>query len=156
MARNTVDQMAFDMTDYEKAYPKLKESWEHRGTLIRQLLAENAELKARIESITQAQAQARARRSDPGTSHAAAKSVKNVRDSHKAVLKVYEAYGELTDEQLTGYYGSMQKHHMVPPQSTSGLRTRRRELADLGLVCDTGKRRKLRSGREAVVWAATP
>ena len=48
-------------------------------------------------------------------------------------------------------------YHKVSPvaQSDSGIRTRRSELRDKGLVIDTGQRVLLATGRQAAVWAAT-
>jgi hypothetical protein len=42
----------------------------------------------------------------------------------------------------------------APKASTSGLRSRRAELVRMGLVKDSGKRIKLRSGRYSIVWEA--
>lgn len=39
-----------------------------------------------------------------------------------------------------------------PPQSDSGLRTRRKELTDAGVVVDTQVRKRLPSGRQSIVW----
>jgi hypothetical protein len=93
----------------------------------------------------------RARLTDPPTSHRAASSVRNLRESQEAVLRCF-LWGPMTDEELVNAYdpdGPLQEH----PQSPSGLRTRRKELCDLGLVEDSGERRRLKSGRLAVVWS---
>jgi hypothetical protein len=94
---------------------------------------------------------AKARHSDPHTSHDAARSLSagELRDSQKAVLGHFRRFGPMTDTDLiTVYVGS--------PQSRSGLRTRRSELVDRGLIEDTGARKKLPTGRNAIVWRATP
>lgn len=98
--------------------------------------------------------QARARRGDPDTSHAAAASVDSLRDKARGVLTVLWHYGPGTDEQLAGRYALMRAYDEVPEQSPSGLRTRRAELVGLGLVRDTGERRAISTGRHAIVWAA--
>jgi hypothetical protein len=40
----------------------------------------------------------------------------------------------------------------APRASESGIRSRRAELVDRGLVVDTGRRIRLESGRYAIVW----
>jgi hypothetical protein len=95
----------------------------------------------------------RARRSDPETSHAAARSVRNVTANQQAVLGVFRERGPLTDEALVNWYSAESD---VPRQSPSGIRTRRRELVDKKKVVDTGEKRALSSGRQAIVWAAAP
>jgi hypothetical protein len=97
------------------------------------------------------QEKAHARRSDPHTSHEAARSLSanKLRDSQKAVLSHFRKFGPMTDTDLVNIY-------VGSPQSRSGLRTRRSELANRGLIEDTGVRKKLPTGRRAIVWRATP
>jgi hypothetical protein len=89
-----------------------------------------------------------ARRGDPDTSWAAAASLPPaiLRASQREVLSILERYGPMTDEQLVEWTAGR--------QSPSGTRTRRRELTDLGLVIDTGKRHVTKAGRRSIVWAA--
>ena len=93
---------------------------------------------------------AHARPSDPHTSHDAARSLSagKLRDSQKAVLAHFRKLGPMTDTDLVNVY-------VGSPQSRSGLRTRRRELTDRGLIEDTGSKKKLPTGRNAIVWRAT-
>jgi hypothetical protein len=94
---------------------------------------------------------ARARESDPHTSHDAARSLSpdKLRDSQKAVLGHFRKFGPMTDTDLVNMY-------VGSPQSRSGLRTRRSELVGRGLLEDTGVRKKLPTGRNAIVWRAAP
>ena len=93
-----------------------------------------------------------ARTGDPDTSHAAAKSVRNLTNKQEAVLTLFQGYGPMTDETMRVKY--LASGHRGP-QSESGLRTRRSELVRKGLVKDSGERVKLASGRMAIVWEAT-
>lgn len=92
---------------------------------------------------------AHARRTDPETSHAAAASISehNITNGQRAVLQTLRRIGPANDERIVALYTG-------PPQSPSGIRTRRAELVDRGLVFDTEQRVKLASGRRAIVWAA--
>ncbi len=100
---------------------------------------------------------ARARRTDPETSHAAARSlsVRTLRRSQRAVLEVFERFppGMTDSDLLTVYrtYRATPGVH-VPRQSASGLRTRRHELVTAGLLVDSGRRERLRGGRRSIVW----
>jgi hypothetical protein len=87
-----------------------------------------------------------ARRTDPATSWAAARSLDPtvLRASQKLVLAAMQDHGPMTDDDLIG----------LVPMSPSGARSRRSELVTKGLVYDTGKRETLPSGRRAIVWAA--
>lgn len=100
---------------------------------------------------------ARARTTDPGTSHAAAQSVKpKLRDKQQLVLQCMKHRCEpagVTDTDLVLAYQRWCSQSEFPPrQSESGIRTRRKELVDAGLVRDTGRRERLPSGRQAIVW----
>lgn len=100
-------------------------------------------------------AEPRARRTDPATSHDAARSIKAaaLRASQEAVLKFLRRHGPATDVELVEGYPEWARA-LHPPQSPSGLRTRRHELVEAGAVVDTGDRAELPSGRKAIVWAA--
>lgn len=89
----------------------------------------------------------RARGSDPATSHAAAASVVNLSDTKRRILDI------LTSEPSTDFEISARWHaNGFPTISDSGLRTRRSELVDAGLLLDSGSTRPGPSGRAYVVW----
>ena len=90
----------------------------------------------------------RARTTDPATSHQAARSVAHLRQTQRAVYTLLALEGPQTDEELAYLW----HERMADPISPSGLRTRRAELVDQGLVIDTGCRRPISSGRNAIVW----
>lgn len=96
-----------------------------------------------------ASAGARARRTDPPTSHAAAQSVGDLRASQIAVLLCFRTFGAMHDELLQARY------EQQPPQSVSGLRTRRRELFDRGLLRATGETAKTVCNRATAIWELT-
>ena len=93
----------------------------------------------------------RARRTDPPESHAAAASVRNVTEAQTAVLELLDRFGPLTDLELAMRHAD----EATDPVSPSGLRTRRAELTEAGLVHDTLERRESPSGRLCAVWAKT-
>lgn len=92
----------------------------------------------------------RARLTDPATSHAAAASVNRAELPYvkRSILTIMALDGPLTDDELWDIWQA----RMTTQISPSGLRTRRRELLDDGLVRDTGERRTLPTGRSAIVW----
>lgn len=94
---------------------------------------------------------ARARLTDPATSHAAAASVDNLTATRRRILDVLRVFGPMTDQQIRSTYLQVYDD----PISDSGLRTRRRELVDAEYVRDTGRRARLASGRNGIVWEAT-
>lgn len=87
-----------------------------------------------------------ARKTDPETSHQAAESVADPTKVQEFILKALVR--PRTDFELVSAYQNMKS----PRQSESGIRSRRAELVRLGLVVDTGERRKTPSGRNAIVW----
>lgn len=88
-----------------------------------------------------------ARKTDPDTSHKAAKRDPNVR-AHDRMLTLLEHFRHpngLTDFELAANHGRQQ----------TSLGKRRGELRDMGLIYDTGLRRPAPSGSSAIVWALT-
>jgi hypothetical protein len=94
-----------------------------------------------------------ARNSDPETSHEAASSVVKVRERQLAVQRLLRDVGPMTDEQIVATYATRPEATSLK-QSPSGLRTRRAECVELGLVEWTGERRTMTTGRAARVWRA--
>lgn len=101
---------------------------------------------------------AHARRRDPATSHAAAESVTpKLTITRRALLKALRLLARpVTDHEIARYYPGIAQNDGLPGQSPSGLRTRRKELVDLGLVRDSGWTATLPSGRKATLWELVP
>jgi hypothetical protein len=96
---------------------------------------------------------ARARNTDPATSHMAAASVKpKLREKQADVLKVLREIGPACDTKLLAEYQVRVKACEVSEQSASGLRTRRKELVSAGKVRAMDRRDRLPSGRLSIVW----
>jgi hypothetical protein len=94
-----------------------------------------------------------ARATDPETSHEAARSLHDLPTRRRAVLAVIRRWGPMTDALLVETYDAeLDAGTLLPPQSHSGIRTRRSELVRSGDVIDSGFRWKLPSGRHAIVW----
>jgi hypothetical protein len=93
--------------------------------------------------------QTRARTTDPFTSFEAAASIpdRQVRAVHRRILEALAVSGGRTDEQL-GEVAEVLGWYTSP----SGMRTRRSELVEAGLVRDSGRRMRTRSGRRAIIW----
>lgn len=92
---------------------------------------------------------AKARKTDPQTSHDAAKSVKDITLTQFYVLKALSR--PRTDLELVEAYRNTKG---APLASESGIRSRRAELVRAGKVIDTGVRVVLPSHRQAIVWSA--
>ena len=90
---------------------------------------------------------AKARKNDPWTSHAAAESVEDVTVTQEYVLRALKK--PRNDIQLVDAY---RQYKRAPRASESGIRSRRAELVDAGLVVDSGKKVKTPSGRWSIVW----
>lgn len=72
---------------------------------------------------------ARARATDPTTSHEAAQRVTNMRASQARVLAMFKLYGDLYDAQLIQYLHDAERAAGMKPMSPSGVRSRRNELS---------------------------
>ena len=106
----------------------------------------NADAATRIEQV-RAAARVVARATDPGTSWEAAGSVRNVTDLHRAILNTLRS-GPMTDEQIYAWLYDFYDGKV----STSGARTRRKELVDMGRVEWTGELARTKSNRRTKVW----
>jgi hypothetical protein len=94
----------------------------------------------------------RARTTDPETSHAAGRSLRNLTARRTAVLNLLRTTGPMADHEIAAAYIRAEAEGTVPHQSPSGLRTRRSELVDAGLLRDSGERTTTPSGRQAIIW----
>ncbi len=92
----------------------------------------------------------RARRSDPCTAHQAAASVTNQTSTQRLILLTLDYWGPMSDRALLLRLKATPEIGIK--LSESGLRTRRKELVDMGKLADSGKRETLPSGRKAIVW----
>lgn len=90
---------------------------------------------------------AKSRRTDPDTSHAAARYPRG--DSQRwRILNAHYRWPEgMTDEELS---------KLMPDMRLNSLTTRRSELAVAGWLYDTGHRRQASGGVDQIVWAMTP
>ena len=73
-----------------------------------------------------------------------------VTDAQADVYAVIEEFGPLPDHALV----PLAQHVNILHQSSSGIRTRRHELAELGLVSMSSKSWRTASGRKAHGWEA--
>lgn len=117
-----------------------------QGDIFREFVERGQRAQKALDEILDDEPKAKARATDPETSHEAAASVK-VRESQRDVLKVLREFGPLTDMGISRW-----SHKFGIRQSPSGLRTRRKELVNKGLVEWTGRWERLPSGRRARVW----
>jgi hypothetical protein len=99
---------------------------------------------------------AHARNTDPATSHAAAASVLDITQTQFVILNLLK--NAMTDYELVDLYGVARAYdeEFVPRASESGIRSRRSELVDRGMVLDSGLRETLPTGRKAILWQLNP
>lgn len=91
---------------------------------------------------------AHARHTDPATSHEAAASVTELTEKQRVVLDLFEQHGPMADHELLRIY----RIGTLPPQSDSGLRTRRSELVAAGKLVQSGPDATTPTGRRALRW----
>ena len=87
-----------------------------------------------------------ARTTDPETSHEAAQSVTNITPLKQEILQ--RLMTPMTDADLIEVIRTSSRLIVTE----SGVRSRRSELVQAGLVKDTGARVKLATWRSAIVW----
>lgn len=115
----------------------------------------DAQLGRKRKLLREEQERARARNTDPEESHDAAASVTNLTEKQEALLAcLREANWPLSDPEIADYYRDTSIEMGHPPQSESGLRTRRSELVRKGLVEAAGTT-TLITGRQAKQWKVT-
>lgn len=95
-----------------------------------------------------------ARTLDPATSHQAAASIIDSRPTMKLIMDILR-HGAASDEVIAYVYDGLVSAGRAPMASPSGLRSRRSELVDLGMVEDSGQRTTLMTNRKAIVWQLT-
>ena len=93
-----------------------------------------------------------ARVTDPLTSHLAAASVKNLTRTKAGVLEVLQR--SMIDEDMIDRYFDLVHRGLAPLASPSGIRSRRSELVEAGLVEATGFQYTA-SRRTTTVWRIT-
>lgn len=96
----------------------------------------------------------KARTTDPETSKQAIIKMtpEQLNRNQQAVLEAMRRLGSrASDTELVYEYRNAM--HDLPMQSFSGIRTRRKELVEMGKVADIGLRVHTESGREAIVWS---
>lgn len=122
---------------------------EHQPSMFYEASAEPFQ-PARAFVVEEFQPHKHARVSDPDTSHAAAKAVSDATVVQARVLALLKTR-PMTDEELIDAYQS-EHGDRRDGESVASPRKRRSDLATQGLVKDSGDRRKLRSGRNGIVW----
>lgn len=95
---------------------------------------------------------ANARKTDPETSHEAAKSVSNTALVKKAILMILDL-GPKSDEEILTYYTVASEGTGFPNATEQSLRSRRNELVREGLVAFTGEFGKTSNNRRTRLWA---
>lgn len=91
------------------------------------------------------------RTTDPITSHEAERSLTNTEVVKMIILDLL-AIEPATDWFLTEAYRKFREQYKWPKVGDSTVRSRRAELADAGLVVESGEYEILESGRRAIVW----
>lgn len=93
---------------------------------------------------------ARARKTDPATSHYAAESVTGITEVKRRILQTFEQYGAMTHEQLIENYNKLWGNSFKA--SVSGLRSRCRDLVNEGYIVETPLEGVTSNGRKSTVW----
>lgn len=97
-----------------------------------------------------------ARTTDPLTSHEAAESstYEHTSKTQLAIMAILR-YESMTDTEIINAYRDLEDFGDVPRASDSGIRSRRAELVEAGLVSDSGEFRLTPANRKSIVWELT-
>lgn len=95
---------------------------------------------------------ARARATDPQTSHEAGDLVDNISETQRKILELLRT--PMCDAELLIAYGLAVEVGIAPRASESGIRSRRAELVEQGRVVHSGEFRLSTAGRRMMVWAS--
>lgn len=100
---------------------------------------------------------ARARTTDPTTSHEAAASIKDLTANQRAVHRIFLDWQgtAMTDDTLVSRYtqaAEANRFPAIPYQSPSGIRSRRSELVHDGFIENTGAKAINGNGNKAILW----
>ena len=93
---------------------------------------------------------ARARHTDPFTSHLAASTIMDATTLQIRIVQCFDASTGMTDEELIATYSRMWGNSF--PATESSIRSRRAELRDRGAVVDTGRTRPNSNGNKSIIW----
>lgn len=100
---------------------------------------------------------ARARKTDPSTSHEAAESVADISVLQKNLLDIFKRTGRgLTDEQLVERYNTWRMRKKWASASPQSIRSRRSELVVKGYIEFDGEYGVTVFGRKTRVWRLSP
>ena len=97
---------------------------------------------------------ARARNTDPQTSHDAAESVKRIEEQRRAIFALLDGT-PMCDEKLVEQYEMWEKIDNFPQVTPQRIRTARADLVKLGQVVATEYKERMRSGRYGIIWRVT-
>ena len=93
---------------------------------------------------------ARARATDPWTSHSAADSIADVTPLQYRLLQCFDVEMAMTDEELVQVYA--RTWGITWPATDSSIRSRRSELVGMGQLLPTNETRKTKAGHKSIVW----
>lgn len=100
--------------------------------------------------------EAATRQGDPEESYSAAASTGNLTVNQRSVMTLMRVLGKpVLDEELIKAYERHRKALLLPEQSESGLRSRRSELSNAGLLTQ-GESKKMTTGGTGRTWTLTP
>lgn len=93
---------------------------------------------------------ARARNTDPYTSHLAASQIMDATTLQIRIIQCFDASQGMNDDELFACYKRM--WGVSFPATEASIRSRRAELRDRGVITDTGRTRRNKNGNKSIIW----